>query len=158
MRTYLKLLVLLGVLSIPLPVKANDGSLKIETDILSGQDKQEIFYVEEETGLADLFTEDLSRTITDQQGQENTLEQASLEKLFLEDIPSEDATSYYEKLLFTADTRFTGVSSYHIKLLTPDKDFSWPTLVAVVLGGTLTGVTLYKAISRRKGDRYDVLR
>lgn len=151
MRATLKFIAIIGLGLVMSPVYANDGSLVIETDIHSDSDKQEVLYVEQEDDLAALFHQDLSASVAVKKSQESEANDSHKGELFLADIPATDDFAAYEDLLFTAGTRFRGVSSYHIKMMEKPFVWSWQLIGLIGLGLFATSISLYRVFTSKKG-------
>lgn len=149
--SHLFILCLSVIVMEPSLVFANDGSLKINTDINQGKETKEVYYIEQETELSRLFNTETTDNIT--QKQEATLEEEKnlKEGIFLEELPENDWSADYRELLFNPDTERSVSSDYGVQLLDRKSGLSWSMITLFGLGVLVMSWSLYQT-RRQKGN------
>ncbi|MEY8462321.1 type VII secretion protein EssA [Streptococcus merionis] len=144
---------LLSTCFLSVAVYADDGSLKIDTDIHSNQESKEIHYIEQESELAKLFRAETSESIQKVQGKIKDGEKKEREHLFLERLSSEDIMEVYQPLLFTSKTMISNTGDYHISLNAKSSALSWQMLGMLSLGFCVMGYSIIRVFTRKKGGK-----
>ncbi|MGT2715323.1 type VII secretion protein EssA [Streptococcus respiraculi] len=145
---------LLSTCLLSVAVYADDGSLKIDTDIHSKQESKEVHYIEQESELAKLFRADTSESIQTVQENTKNTEKKEKDNLFLGNLSSTNIMEAYQPLLFTSKTMISNTGDYHISLNEKSPALSWQVLGVLSLAFCVLGYSIIRAFTRKKeGNR-----
>lgn len=146
-RSLLALFVISMIVSKPLIAYASDGSLQINTNIGDGQKNKEVYYIEQEEDLSQLFNPELTEQIAAKQELTTLENKAIKDSIFVEKYSKPNWSKEYQELLFTQ----TVTSNYSVQMTEKEVTFPLFTIALFVLGLIVMIYSIYQS-RRRKGN------
>ena len=145
------MILVLFVTLLPTVVRATDGSLKIDTNLQTPTEQRDVFYIEQETSLAKLFSPEVTNKIDIMQTKE--LEGYTEEKnsIFMMDIKKENLVEAYQILLFTPETMVSTKTNHTITLNERTKPITWQMVLILLVGLIVMGISIYNLTRKNKG-------
>ncbi|MCU9533510.1 type VII secretion EssA family protein [Streptococcus sp. CSL10205-OR2] len=155
MKKRILIIVMTVGISIFIPtVLADDGSLKINTDIQSNETRKEVFYIEQENELSQLFKEEITKNIAQKQESSLSQERELKETIFLQEIEEENLVDNYQPLLFITDTANSSLGEYNVTLGQKKSSISIQTVVIFLLGFLVMLFSLYRVFGHKRGKNH----
>ncbi|MGT2772534.1 type VII secretion EssA family protein [Streptococcus marimammalium] len=155
MKKRILIIVMTVGISIFIPtVLADDGSLKINTDIQSNETRKEVFYIEQENELSQLFKEEITKNIAQKQESSLSQERELKETIFLQEIEEENLVDNYQPLLFTTNTANSSLGEYNVTLGQKKSSISIQTVAIFLLGFLVMLFSLYRVFGHKRGKNH----
>lgn len=131
---------------------AEDGSLKINTNIQTTPQSSGIHYIEQESDLSALFRLETTASIQKQQDKTKKEEQQDKHNLFIKTRSSQRLVDTYTAHLFNTNTAVTRTDNQQITLNMPSSSFSVSMIVMLLVAGLVMGYSVIRMMNAKKGQ------
>ncbi|MBF0780480.1 MULTISPECIES: type VII secretion protein EssA [unclassified Granulicatella] len=131
---------------------AEDGALKINTNIQPTQQSKGIHYIEQENDLSALFRLETTTSIHQQQDKEKLEERQDKNSLFINVRSSQRLVDTYTATLFNGQTNMTRTDNAHIVLNSVTSEFSLSMIVSLLIAVVIMGYSIIQVIISKKGQ------
>lgn len=145
-----RILIVLLLFFQSMTVFANDGSLQIDTNIQPSVEWRDTAYIEQETGLSQLFSVAVTEKIAAMQSAALAAYKADQRQIFTYGTSRNDIVAFYQTALFASDAITSTNGRYRITLNNRQRSVTWQMVMLLIGGFMVMGWSLYNVMKRKK--------